>query len=180
MYSRLSNVVPPLTYSLFTYHCTFILSNLFLSFFLFFLGPHPRHMEIPRLRVKSELHLPACATSTATMDSSICNLCCNLQQRWIFSPLSKARDWTRILMDISQILNLLSHNGNSLFLIFYFGCFYCYVFKFTNFFFCTAYLLLTLSTVLFISATVIFIFRSFIWVILLKRPNLCSSFFNIW
>ena len=30
-----------------------------------------------------------------------------------FDPPSKARDWTHILMDTSQILNLLSHNGNS-------------------------------------------------------------------
>ena len=28
-------------------------------FFLFFLGPYPRHMEVPRLRVESELHLLA-------------------------------------------------------------------------------------------------------------------------
>ena len=27
--------------------------------FFFFLGPHPRHMEVPRLGVQLELHLPA-------------------------------------------------------------------------------------------------------------------------
>ena len=33
----------------------------------------------------------------------------------IFNPLSETRDRTRILMDTSHVLNLLSHNRNSLF-----------------------------------------------------------------
>ena len=36
----------------------------------FFLGPHLWHMEVPRLGVKSKLHLPAYATATATQDPS--------------------------------------------------------------------------------------------------------------
>ena len=35
-----------------------------------FLGLHPQHMEVPRLRVQSELQLLAYATATATQDSS--------------------------------------------------------------------------------------------------------------
>ena len=35
-------------------------------FFFCFLGPHPRHMEVPRLRVESELQLLAYTTVTAT------------------------------------------------------------------------------------------------------------------
>ena len=35
-----------------------------------FLGLHPQHMEVPRLGVKLELHLLACATATATWDLS--------------------------------------------------------------------------------------------------------------
>ena len=39
----------------------------FLFFSLFcFLGPHPQHMEVPRLGIQSELQLPAHATATAT------------------------------------------------------------------------------------------------------------------
>ena len=40
---------------------------LFFYFFCLsvFLGPHPRHIEVPRLEVKSELQLPAYATATA-------------------------------------------------------------------------------------------------------------------
>ena len=38
-----------------------------LSFFLFFFPqPHPWHMKVPRLGVKSELQLPAYATATTT------------------------------------------------------------------------------------------------------------------
>ena len=33
-------------------------------FFFVFLGPHPWHMEVPRLGVKCELQLPAYATAT--------------------------------------------------------------------------------------------------------------------
>ena len=40
-----------------------------------FLGPHMRHMEVPRLGVESELQLPAYTTATAKWDlSSMCNL----------------------------------------------------------------------------------------------------------
>ena len=42
----------------------------FLSIFfvIFFLGPHPQHMEVPRLGVKLELHLPTYATVTEMAD----------------------------------------------------------------------------------------------------------------
>ena len=32
----------------------------------FLLGPHPQHIEVPRLRIESELQLSACTTATAT------------------------------------------------------------------------------------------------------------------
>ena len=75
----------------------------FLSFFVF-LGPHPQHMEVPRLGVESELQLLAYATATATPDQShVCDLHHNSWQCWIFNPLSETRDQTYILMDTSQI-----------------------------------------------------------------------------
>ena len=84
---------------------------LFFSF-LIFLGPHPWHMDVPRLGVKSELQLLAYTTATATRDSNcICHLC--WWQCWILNPLSEAKDRTRIFMDINWLLNWLSHNGNS-------------------------------------------------------------------
>ena len=45
----------------------------FLSFFVF-LGPHPQHMEVPRLGIQSELQLPAYSRAAVMPDlSCICN-----------------------------------------------------------------------------------------------------------
>ena len=70
-------------------------------------------MEVSRLEVK--LELPAYAMATATPGlSRTQDLRRSLGQHWILNPPSKARNWTCIIMDTSQILNPLSHNGNSL------------------------------------------------------------------
>ena len=62
-------------------------------FFLVFLGPHPQHMEVPRLEVKFELLLPAYTTATETPDlSHICEFHHTSRQHWIPDPMSKARD----------------------------------------------------------------------------------------
>ena len=62
-------------------------------FFLFFLGPHPRHMEVPRRGVQSELQLPASTTATATRDlSRVCGPHHSSRQHQIPNPLSEARD----------------------------------------------------------------------------------------
>ena len=72
-------------------------------FILFFLGPHPQHMEVRRLGVKSELQLLACTTATTTPDPShACDLHHSPQQRQILNPPNKARDQTCIFMDTSQ------------------------------------------------------------------------------
>ena len=84
-------------------------------FCLFLLGPHPWHMEVPKLGIKSELQLWVHTTVTETPDlSCICDLHCSSWQYQILNPLSEARDQTCILMDTSRVLNPLSHNGNSL------------------------------------------------------------------
>ena len=45
------------------------------SFFVIFLGPHLKHMEVPRLWIKSEPRLPAYTTATAmSVPSCICSL----------------------------------------------------------------------------------------------------------
>ena len=75
---------------------------------------HTGHLEVPRLGIKSELQLQAYTTTTATRDlSCICDLHCSLWQFQILNPLSEARDQTLILMDTSQVLNPLTHSGNS-------------------------------------------------------------------
>ena len=57
--------------------------------FLFSLGQHLQHMEVPCLGVKLKLKLPAYATVTAMPDLS---RICSSKQLWIFNPLSRGRD----------------------------------------------------------------------------------------
>ena len=40
-------------------------------FILYFLGPHLRHMEVPRLGVESELYPPTYTTATAMWDRAV-------------------------------------------------------------------------------------------------------------
>ena len=78
--------------------------GLFFSFFFFFLGSNPRHMEVPRLGVQLEQQLPAYATATATRDPShICDLHYSSRQHQILNPRSEVRDPTCNLMVPSQI-----------------------------------------------------------------------------
>ena len=84
---------------------------LFLSFFILFclfviLGLHPWYMEVPRLGVESELHLLAYATATTVQDPSrLFDLHLSSWQCQILNPLSKARDWTCVLMVPSRIVS---------------------------------------------------------------------------
>ena len=73
-------------------------------FFFPFLGPHPMHMEVPRLGAELELQLPAYSTTTAMPDlSCICDLRHSSWQCQILNPLREARDRTPILMDTSWV-----------------------------------------------------------------------------
>ena len=72
--------------------------------FFSFLGPHPRHREVPRLGVQLELQLPAYTTATATRDPSlIYDLHQRSCQRQILNPPSEIRDQIHILMDTNQV-----------------------------------------------------------------------------
>ena len=74
----------------------------FFSFFFCFLGPHPWHMEVPRLGVRSELQLLASTAAAATRDPShVCDLHHSSRQHQIPKPLVEARDQTHILLDLS-------------------------------------------------------------------------------
>ena len=71
---------------------------------LSFLGPHPRHMEVPRLRVESELQLLTYTTAIATPDPScVCDLQHSSWQCRILHPLSETMDQTHNLMVPSRI-----------------------------------------------------------------------------
>ena len=63
------------------------------SFFSFvFLGPHPLHMEVPRLGLKLELQLPVYARAAATWDPSLVGDQPELTATPELNPLSEARD----------------------------------------------------------------------------------------
>ena len=74
------------------------------------LWPTPRPQQ-HRIQTTSATYTVAIATWDP---SCTCNLHHSLQQCQILNPLSEARDRTLILMDTSQVRNLLHHNGNSL------------------------------------------------------------------
>ena len=58
-----------------------------------FLGPHPKHMEVPRLGVQSELQLPATPQPQQCSDPSrVCDLHYSSGQRRVLNPPSEARD----------------------------------------------------------------------------------------
>ncbi len=68
-------------------------------------------MDIPR---RGSIQLQAYTTATATPDPSyIYDLLHSSWQHHILNPLSEARDQTYILMHTGQVLNPLSHKGNS-------------------------------------------------------------------
>ena len=76
----------------------------FFFFFLFFLGLHLQHMEVPRLGAKSEIQLLAYTTAIATQDPSrVCDLYYSSLQCQMLNPLSEARDRTWIFMDPTQV-----------------------------------------------------------------------------
>ena len=67
-----------------------------------------------RVMGQLELQLLTYTTATAMLDlSHLCELHRRLWQHQILNPLSKARERTWIPMDTNQVLNPLSHNGNS-------------------------------------------------------------------
>ena len=79
---------------------------LFFKIYLFiglFLGPHLRHMEVPRPEVQSELQLLAYTTTAATQEPhQVWDLHLISQQHQIFNPLSEVRDRTVVLMYASR------------------------------------------------------------------------------
>ena len=73
-----------------------------------------QHIEVPGLRIKSELHPPAYTTATATLDlSHICDLATAHGNTGFLTHRVRPGNRIRNLMDTSRILNPLSHSGNS-------------------------------------------------------------------
>ena len=109
----LTPINPQFSFNNFANYTLFLLNHLkasqtfyFILFFVF-LGLHLRHVEVPRLEVELELQLPAYTTATATRDwNCVLNLHHSSWQCRILTPLSKARDGTRVLMDTSWVCYL--------------------------------------------------------------------------
>ena len=86
------------------FHPKVLLLFYLFTYLLSFLVPHPWHMEVSRLGVKSEQQLQAYIIAIAMQNlSCICGLHHSSTQLQILNPLSKARDGIHILMDTSQI-----------------------------------------------------------------------------
>lgn len=84
------------------------LFSFFLSLPPSLLFPHLEHMEVPEAQVEFR----AAAAGLHHNHSNARSKPHLLLTQAVAWPLSKARDWTCILIDTSQVLNLLSHNYN--------------------------------------------------------------------
>jgi len=92
------------------YFILFLFIYLFFVFFLFIAAPAAHGSSRARgwIRASAASH----SHSQIRHPSQICDLYHSSLQCQILNPLSEARDRTRILMDTSHVLNLLSHNRN--------------------------------------------------------------------
>ena len=76
-------------------HMSFLVFWSFIYLFFCFLWPYPRHMEVPRLGVQSELQQPAYTTATATQNlSHVCDLHHSSRQHQILNRMREARGRT--------------------------------------------------------------------------------------
>ena len=83
-------------------------------FFFVFSGLDAQHMEVPRLGVEYDLQLLACTTATTMWDQShVWNLQWSSEQCQILNRLSRARDWTHIFMNLSQVCDCWATIGTS-------------------------------------------------------------------
>ena len=95
----------------------------FFFFFFCFLGLHLQHMEVLGLGGKIGAAAAGPLHNYSRPDlSQICDLPHSLQQRRIFSPLSKARGRTHILTDTMPVLNPMRHNRNSQVIVYLLLC----------------------------------------------------------
>ena len=84
--------------------CVYVCVYVFI-FAFFFKGPHPWHMEVPRLGVKSELQLLAYATATAMWDlNHIYDLHHRSLIHWTRAGIEPASSWilVRFISAVSQ------------------------------------------------------------------------------
>ena len=83
------------------------------AFHLFFFRATPVRYRSSWAR--GQIGAAAASLRHSNSNDTICDLWHSSQQCWILNPLKKTRDQICIIIDTSQVLNLLSHNGNSSF-----------------------------------------------------------------
>ena len=97
-----------------------ILSYFIITFFFFRAAPAAYGSSQARGQIRAAA-TGLCHSHSNVGLSCVCDLQWSLRQGRLLNPLSKTRDRTHILMDnTSQVLNLLSHSGNSTGLHFFF------------------------------------------------------------
>ena len=95
----------------FYFSCSYVI---FYFFIFCFLGFHVWHMKVPKLRVESELQLPAYTTATTRQDlSHTRELQDSSQQRQILNPLRSRPGTEHESSWTCWVCSLLSHNRNS-------------------------------------------------------------------
>ena len=100
--------------------CVYIHINMYIIYKIF-LGQHPRHMEVPRLGVKSELQLPAYTIATDAGSELHLWSTPQLPETLDHWPPEQGQRSNMHPYDTSQIPFLLHHRGNAAFVYF---CFY--------------------------------------------------------
>ena len=73
------------------------------SSFFGLLGPHPQHMEVPRLGTESELQLQSCHSHSNSGSEPCPQPAPLLPATWILNPLKEARDRTCVLTGTSWV-----------------------------------------------------------------------------
>ena len=137
-YSPNAPYLPEMFNSIFIFKLFYCPQTLPFFFFFFFLGLYMQHIEIPRLRSNQSCSCQPtpqpqqCQIQVVSVTYITDTAMPDLRHSWdlhnsswqcgIFNPLSKAWNWTCILMDISQVHNPLSHSWNSMPLIFQVFC----------------------------------------------------------
>ena len=69
------------------------MARIYIYIYIYFLGQHPQHLEVPRLGVELQLQLLAYTPAIAVRDPSlVCDLRRSSWQCWILNQLSKTTD----------------------------------------------------------------------------------------
>ena len=109
----------------------YVLFSFFFFFFFFspFLGPHLWPMEIVRLGGNQSCSCWPQLQQHQRWATSV-DIHCSMQKQWILNPMNKARDGTRILMDVSPVTHLATKGNPEITILFSSASLYPFTYKF--------------------------------------------------